>query len=357
MFRKVMVPLDGSALAEQAIGQAVALARAAHAPLDLVLVHRPASLDVANDAPWNDYRRTRENTYLEAVAARLTATASVPTTQAVLEGDPADMICLRVWEVDADLVVMTTHGRTGLSRAWLGSVADGVLRNSSVPVLMLHPIAETTREPATQRGLKRILVTLDGSALAADILPVASELARCESARLELLHVVQPVPLLMPEMMATGGYMPASYSLMIPDAAATKRLVAAAKAQLAENTRILREERVECGAHVVVSDHVAQAILDEARDCGADAIAMATSGRGASRLFMGSIADKVLRGSTLPMLMLRPIAVDAAPLRAFRTRVEPLLDHIGNGSSNAGVPTSLSIEGQVGRHGSSASNT
>jgi nucleotide-binding universal stress UspA family protein len=309
MFQKVMVPLDGSPLAEQALGQAAAIARAAGAVLDLVLVHEPLPFAGFGDSPWEDYRWTQHETYLEAIAREMTSGASMPITRAVLAGDPADMICRRAWEIDADLVVMTTHGRTGLSRAWMGSIADRVLRHSSVPVLMLHPIAGKARETAARHLFKRILVALDGSAVAAGILPAASALARCGDARLVLLHVVQPVPQIIAAPMVGGMYPPAAYPPIVPDAAATSRLAAEAKRRLDEAARTVGDRQLECEAHVVVADHVAQAILDAALGHGADAIAMATRGRGASRLFMGSVADKVLRASRLPLLLLRPLAV------------------------------------------------
>ena len=121
MFRKLLIPLDRSPLAEQAIGQAAAIARAAHAAIDVVLVHQPAAFAGFNDAPWNDDESKYEQKYVEAVAAELSSGAGVPVTHGVVGGEAVDMICKRAWDVDADLTVMTSHGRTGLSRAWLGS--------------------------------------------------------------------------------------------------------------------------------------------------------------------------------------------------------------------------------------------
>ena len=308
MFRKVMVPLDGSALAEQAIGPAAAIARAAEAELDLVMVLEPLPLTGFTDADWGSATWAQDDTYLDGLAAELATGASVPVTRAILQGVPAEVIGDRIAAKDTDLLVMTTHGRTGLSRAWVGSTADRLVRHSSVPVLMLRPIEGKTRAAAARHLFKRILVALDGSPFAAEILSAASALATCSEGRLVLLQVVQPVPLVVPESMVEG-YPLAAYPPRIVDRAATDRLVTEAEERLAETAHTLSGQGIECETQVVVAEHVAQAILDAAARGGGDAIAMATRGRGASRLFMGGIADKVLRSSELPLLLRRPLAV------------------------------------------------
>src|SRR5437899_8764831 len=146
MFSKVLVPLDRSPLAEQALGQAAAIARAAHAEIDVVLVHEPLQFTGYRNGTLNDDMIKAEEAYLESVATELSSSASVPVTHAVVSGSPVDMICARARETGANLIVMTSHGRTGLSRAWLGSVADAVVRRSAVPVLMLRPI-DTPPDP------------------------------------------------------------------------------------------------------------------------------------------------------------------------------------------------------------------
>src|SRR3954470_4384973 len=137
MFTKILVPLDRSALAEQALGRAAAIARASHATIDVVLVHQPLPAAGWSDLPANADMWGDEHTYLETVARELSSGAGIPATHAMLRGNPVEMICMHAKDVRTDLIVMTSHGRTGLSRAWMGSVADGVLRHSSLPVLML----------------------------------------------------------------------------------------------------------------------------------------------------------------------------------------------------------------------------
>src|SRR5678816_2559690 len=93
MFRRLLVPLDRSPLAEQAIGQAAAIARASHAEIDLVLVHQPLPFAGFGDAPWNAEQWSDEHKYLEEIVDELESGASVVATHAVLTGEVVEMIC------------------------------------------------------------------------------------------------------------------------------------------------------------------------------------------------------------------------------------------------------------------------
>jgi nucleotide-binding universal stress UspA family protein len=302
VFNRVLVPLDRSSLAEQALGQAAAIARASHGGIDIVLVHEPLQFAGYRDGTLNDDMVEGERAYLESVAAELRSGASVPATHVVVRGAPAEMICARARETGATLVVMTSHGRTGVSRAWLGSVADAVVRCASIPVLMLRPIQKAGDRLAARHLFRRILVPLDGSRLGSDALEPAASLAQCSEAVVVLLRVVQPVPLITP----FDVNQPFVYPPPIPDAEATEQVLHEVTRQLEEVARELRERSgVKVEAHVVVGGRVADDIIDFARGHEIDVIAMSTRGRGASRLLLGSIADKLLRASALPMLLRR----------------------------------------------------
>ncbi len=305
MFRQLLVPLDRSPLAEQAVGQAAAIARAAHSRLDLVLVHEPLPVTGFGDAPWNEDQWTGEVKYLERIANEVTSGAAIPVSHNVMRGGVVEMICERALEVDADLIVMTSHARTGLSRAWLGSVADGVIRRSGAPVLLLRPIETKSDRSAAHRLFTKVLVPLDGSSIAADALASAGTLARCSGAKLVLLRIVKPVPIII----ADPG-LPLMYPPPIPDDVLTNRLVDDAKEHLADIAgRTAETLGIKVESHVVVESSVAHAIIAFAYSNDIDVIAMSTHGRGASRLIIGSVADKVLRGSGLPILLHRPIGV------------------------------------------------
>jgi nucleotide-binding universal stress UspA family protein len=314
MFRKLLLPLDRSSLAEQAIGHAASIARESGAAIDIVLVHEPFPFAGYADLPWGgDADATAEQKYLEAVADELKSGAQVTATCSVLRGAPAEMIIRRAREIGADLIVMTSHGRTGLSRTWLGSVADAVMRKSSIPVLMLRPQreGETTRHRAAVRGVKRILIPMDGSSLATGIVPAATDFARTAHASITLLRVVPIVPIVM----AYEPTLPVTSLPVVPDDAATQQLVDVATSELESVAQRLHEETgITIDAHVAVSGHAAQTIVDQADALNIDIIAMSTHGRGASRLLLGSVADKVLRSSRVPVLLYRPVEVRTTAL-------------------------------------------
>ena len=117
MFNRILVPLDGSPLAEQALGRAIAIARASGAEIDITLVHQPLVFDGFADAPWIGQLENVEREYVNIIDAEIRSGGLVHVTHAVLRGNPVDMICRRIEEIQADLVVMTTHARSGLNRA------------------------------------------------------------------------------------------------------------------------------------------------------------------------------------------------------------------------------------------------
>jgi nucleotide-binding universal stress UspA family protein len=303
MLRKILVPIDGSPVAEQAIPVAISLARASRASLDFIRVHRPLTMlgvhrgEEVDRAAW-----AAEARYIDGIASETHATVDVPVSFSAPKGAPVELICARATDVGADLIVMTSHGRTGFSRAWLGSVADGVVRHSHVPVLMLRATQAGLRRPPAPTALRRILVPLDGSAFAREALQPGVALAQVEGGMLLLLRVVQPVPL---TVMDTGdGSAPVAH-----DEEATELLEYEARRELAAVVRDLAAvgfTAVE--THVTVEPGVANAVLEFATRQNVDAIAMSTHGRGASRLLVGSVADRVRRGSMLPILLQRPVA-------------------------------------------------
>jgi nucleotide-binding universal stress UspA family protein len=284
-----------------------------------MLVSQAAQLSVLGDEPAVIASQTqRDEQYVAGIAGALARNTTIATTHKVMRGNVVASITSRAREIGADLIVMTSHGRTGLSRSWLGSVADGVIRNSETPVLMLRPALAIPARVTPRDLYQRILVPLDSSSAAQQVLEPASDLARCNGARMVLLRVVRPVPLIAPD--ASLAFV---YPTLIPDDRATALLVDEAKRDLDRIARgVARHAQVEVEQHVVVSDHVAQAVLDFARASGTDMIAMCTHGRGTSRLVIGSMADKVVRASGLPVLLYRPTPAQSSTLMDFAREEE-----------------------------------
>lgn len=306
MFRNLMVPLDGSPLAEQALAIAASIARVSKGRIDLALVRElftPSALKPISEE--NDAWKL-EQKYLDAIGNEVSSGAGIPTTRSLLAGDVVDELCQHASRSGADLIVMMTHGRTGLSRAWLGSIAHGVLRHSNIPVLMQRPVEGRLRSTSQEHPIRRIAAAIDGSDASMAILPAAVTLAQSTNARLTLLRIVRPIPAAIHEVSHPYGY-----PTPIPDQSATDAVFEEARKRLREiGERLSEEAKISVDASVVVAARVAAAILDFGASNQCDVIAMATRGRGASRLIMGSVADKVARANDAGTLLYRPSSSD-----------------------------------------------
>ena len=296
MFKKIIVPVDGSSLAEQAIGSAASIARECGAEVELLLVHTGVT---GRERDFAAIER-EEHIYVQGLAFEVARRFGLTVTCHLSRGLPVDAIVEHAREVKADLVVMTSHGRTGFSRLWLGSVADGVVRESPIPVLIERPIEGRKWRANCSVAFHRVLIPLDGSELAAAMLHPAIDLCRWLEARPILGRVILPVTVAF-----TEAGVPVPAQIIDPDA--TRHYVNEAQDQL---TRIALElesnGRMRAETDVAVGDNVAATIIAMAHRRRADLIAMSTHSRGASRLILGSVTDKVLRGTNLPLLLLHP---------------------------------------------------
>ena len=194
MYRSILVPLDGSAAAEQALPMALSLARRFAAALTIIHVHVP-TWGVYGEGGVYDALVDREiregmRAYLDGIVERISTGTDISLSSAVLEGLVPGAIKRHATESDVDLVVMTTQGRGPVARFWLGSVADRLVRQLTIPILFVRPQegeVDLTQEPK----LGRMLIPLDGSELAEQILDPATALAAATNAEVTLLRVVQ----------------------------------------------------------------------------------------------------------------------------------------------------------------------
>jgi nucleotide-binding universal stress UspA family protein len=260
MFSQILVPLDGSAESTVAVTQACAMAALSGARVTLLRVYSGGS-------------PTPETLEYLHKAALECGDASVEIDVAVLSGDPTEVILEQVDAREADLVVMRTRGRAGLSRAVLGSVAEGIVKRSPSPVLLLPAQADAAT------AVRTIVVPVDGTPGSAIALGVARVLALQTTARLYLRQVV-----------------PAS------DEAARS----GAQAYVEALVRDLSSDGLQCDGEVLVEDAVAEAIVRSATEERADLIVMSSAARtGAARAVLGSVTDAVVRSATVPVLVLR----------------------------------------------------
>jgi nucleotide-binding universal stress UspA family protein len=278
-----MVPLDGSSFAEATLPFALGLASRWGASVSLVAVAAPEATGPEPRAPGTlgddvvESARKQAKEYLVAVEDRIRAGGfgGDVTSKSVPAGNVWHALAGVVLEIEADFVVMSTHGLGPIKRAWLGSTADGFIRHSPVPVLLIRP--DTSSDGASSEAselsvqpvyFRRALFPVDGSEASEHMLEVAQPLLE-EDSECMLLRVSK----------AAWSYL---------DALA---------------------ERSPCGVvitKVMTAAQPAVAILGAVEEEEADLIAISTAGRGgASRLLLGSVADKVIRGSAVPVLVSR----------------------------------------------------
>lgn len=300
-MKTILVPLDGSPFSEHALPAAIAVARRVDARLDLVHVHQSiaATLSPAGipyvDIEIDERTRKQEQAYLEQIAARIGEVWPGEVSQAVLDLPVIEALCERARALAAGLIVLSSHGRRGMARAWLGSVADRVIRQSHLPTLVVRP-QEAAPHMGQEPALDHVLIPLDGSDLAEQAIDLAEQYGGSGKGRYDLVRVVEPV----------------ERGFFIDGAAPSIDVEAQAAAWEAANIYLEAVAgRLRARGHVVMTfapvGHPAEAILHLAEEEGAGLIVMSTHGRGGvARLMMGSVADKVLRGATAPLLIYRP---------------------------------------------------
>jgi len=288
---RIIVPLDGSPLAEQALEMARYLAHALQS--SLLLAHVVESPPVPGIAEPD---REEAERYLAVVAQHIADVDTVPVATRVLFGPVAETLLSLAREQPRTMIVMSSHGRGGVSRLLFGSVSDQVIRRASVPVLIVRaPLISGDR-------MRHVLVPLDGSPLAEAALSLGMAIARATGATLGLVRVAE-VYSLAPYAGLSGTVIPVNDDLL---AEWTEQVRDEARAYL---DAIVEEHRTP-DTHIVWEVRVgrpAEEIIRAAQTTGADLIVMSTHGRGGlQRWAFGSVTDEVLRSRTVPVLVVPP---------------------------------------------------
>lgn len=341
MFKRILVPLDGSERAERAIPVAARLARASGGSVVLLrAVSTPIefwpSLAVP-EARMADAGFDADRACVEKYLAEMTrspALNGVPTETEVRFGPPASTILAVAHASHADLIVLCSHGYTGMIHWVLGSVAEKVSRHAPVPVFVLREGGPVPADPHPDitRPL-RALVSLDGSSHAKAALEPAAQLIAALAApaqgALHLVRVVKPATLEEEK-----------------DSEDREEFLHKAKRYLSSTVEHLREgltaptvadRKLSVTWSVAVETDVASALIRVAENGedaegagvfgGCDLIAMATHGHGGmQRWAMGSITERVLNATKLPLLIVRPpgmmdkshVSWDTATLSALK---------------------------------------
>ncbi len=283
----VLVCLDGTELAESILPYAIAEARYFDSEMVLLrVIESPVSIDPGRGLHPVAVETTgikkeveaesdKAQAYLRKIAERLAA-EDIKAETAVLPGEPdvADAIFHYAKDNDFGLVALATHGRSGAPRAFSGSITDSLMRMSTPPMLVVNPQASAKRDPVGR--FENMLVCLDGSERAEQIIPFAAEHGLHMRTRLHLLRAARRQ-----ERHAAERYL---------DAVAAR----------------LRDRGLEVTS-AVVKGEAGAAIIKRSAESAIDIIAMTTRGRsGLTRALFGSVADHVIRRSGLPVLLVTP---------------------------------------------------
>jgi nucleotide-binding universal stress UspA family protein len=310
MYKVIMVPTDGSGFDREAIRVALRVAERTEAKVRLVRVLATGSFfevaaegtAVAIDVVRSE--RDRALCELYSLAAECRGTSKADITVDLHAGPVNDVLQGYARRNNIDLIVISTHGRSGISRLSLGSVTDSLIRHTHIPVLVVKP-PTSYLNPQVGQALKRIVVPLDRSPLAEQILPRVIALAKLEEAEITLVHVL----------------VPQSYSQKeIVDQSLPwwEKDIALARSYLFRIASHLRRDGIAVTTDVVIGDNIASAIGDFASREKADLIAIATHGRGGlARMLRGSVADAIMHSGRMSMLVFKPDQSAATRLPPF----------------------------------------
>ncbi len=296
MYTRMLIPLDGSKLAEQVLPYARFLARTLSIPVELLQAADPEALSLLTDPEhsryadtiWADKLRVG-NDYLEAIARSFRGSR----VQCSVEKGVAEDVVIDKAAADKNtLIVMATHGRSGIQRWLLGSVADKVLHGSTNHMLLVRATDEGKTDG--EAILKAVVVPLDGSTLAEKALPYVEELAKKIPFKVILLRAYALSPSVTGD--EYGTYME---ELM-------NQIESEARDYLTTKVAEAKQKGLKDVVSVVKFGYGADEIITLARDTADNLVAMCTHGRsGVKRWVLGSVTERVVRHSGDPVLIIR----------------------------------------------------
>jgi len=295
MYEKILVPLDGSELAEVALPYAEELAGRLGSQVTLLCVSESDQVlphyqcDIYLKRLVDTTKRNAENCWGKARGKE------VKVETAILAGYPAEQIVDYAAKEDIGLIVMATHGRTGVKRWALGSVASKVVKATRRPVALIR--AKGARADVRQKGvLHKALVPVDGSMDGEAIMPYIEELASKLGVELTLINIL-----------------PRDYTTEIQERVdRLEELRSAARAYLDTRVAMLKEKGIAARGEFreVMEGAEAEEVIKLVAELDVDVVAMSTHGRyGArdtGRMTFGRVADNVLNGGNVPLILVRP---------------------------------------------------
>ncbi len=298
-FKKILVPTDFSEYSQYALKYACAFAKISGGSIECVHVVDLAFLTLGAGGMYDaaaGFERSLATIRAQAkkeldLFIRKEHLLGVDVKPHLREGTAGEVIAEVADEIHADLIVLPTHGRSGLDRLVFGSTCDKVLRLATVPVLVVkHPEHEALAADGSL-SLKRLLCPIDFSAFSQSALPAATELAKQFGATIVLAHIAD----------ARFDYPEWNAQIAMNN---TQYLVEAAKENLGRVAKELTDVKTEIHVSVGVPHH---SLVDLTRDGTIDLILMPTHGRkGIAHALLGSVTERVARGANCPVFVVRP---------------------------------------------------
>ena len=299
MFSQMLIPLDGSTVSEQVLPYARSLARKLHLPVELLAVLDVVGL--AASIPAEDKRDAESliaHTWRSSAAFLEKTSRTFPgvlVTCTVEKGRPSEVVLDKAATDTGTLIGMATHGRSGIDRWLLGSVAEKVLRGTKNPLLLVRAVKGG--ESDGEAILKRVIVPLDGSPLAEKALPHAMVLAKTMDAEALLVRAYTLTQII------------STYDDYIPD---WNKLDAMSKGEtiryLDQKVRELKQNGPTHISPLALEGEAAEQIIDLAKGTANSLVVMCSHGRsGVGRWVLGSVAERVARHSVGPILIIRAV--------------------------------------------------
>lgn len=295
-----MAPTDGSPGEFPALARAARLAKRFESELHIVRVITPPTFihPITGPADPELQKRaledsfSRERRQLAVIARKCRRIGARDVKIALLEGSPAPTLADYAQRETISLIVMSGHVRGGLRRAVMGSVTDYLIRHTETPVFIVrHPVKIVSRD---ESAIFRIVVPLDGSMLAEEILPQVAAMADNGTTTVNFVQVLTPV----------------TYSqarIMEPALPWWEKEFNESDDYLEHTAAFLRHQGMGVVTDVILATDVAAAIVKHAHENRADLIAIATNGKGGiKRLVFGGIADEVVRSASISVLVFHP---------------------------------------------------
>ena len=320
MYSRILTPLDGSSLSEQVLPYVRQLAFGLAAPMTLITVVEPVTPTIGRSLNPEAYEYESETHLEDHAVSYLTGVVSglregrLDVSMVTSSGTPAQEIVAEAERVPGTLIAMSGHGRAGVARWWLGSVADRVLHLTTNPLLIVRSDEDNVSAdvPGQERRFNRVVLPVDGSALAEEIIPFIVPVARELDLPVELVRVMPTWDEYLRQAAAPEFYNPAFESMAESMAAQVEE----------DANRYLEQLKTRLQQEGIGTVEVAPApgrpgCLDNRRSQPRlldRLVAMTTHGRsGVGRWVMGSVADRVVRNSGSPVLLLRSSGDRPAP--------------------------------------------